>query len=195
MDLKEKYKLLLDEELIDQREYDLLMSNMADDTEKKDVQANEEEVKADGEEVKEEVKGEEVKAKDDFHDNIDGDKADEGVEEIKAEAKTETLEEEEQESAQEQASEENALLKRIEELEAQVKTNGANLNEISEVKKTNEALAQRVAVLEDLITKLSVKADEEEEKDFGASGNGQSVNGGEPSVDKSKGLWHALGGR
>ena len=60
-------------------------------------------------------------------------------------------------------------------------------------KKTNEALAGRLQVLEELVNNLSVKEDVEDE--FGATGTGKTTNGGEPMVDSARGLWSALGGQ
>lgn len=188
MNLKEKLKLFLDEELIDQAEYDKLIATAGDEEEaKKEPNEEKKDVETpNGKETQEDVG-------DDAHKQIEGDKPKETAEEIKQEASTETAEKEANETPQEQASEENSLLKRIDELEKLVKDYEGKLGKIEEVEKTNEALAQRVATVEELLNKLSVKADDDEE-DFGASGTGKSTNGGKESAGSDKNIWSALGG-
>ena len=174
LELKEKLKFLLEQEVITQEEYDLLFSKLDGD----------EEVEAE----KEEVKPEEVETNEEA--------TPEAEEDIELETEAEEVDEEVDEEVEQEVEEEiepEEVPEEVDETAQKLETLSAQYGEIEEIKKTNEALAGRVQVLEELVHNLSVKEDVEDE--FGATGTGKTTNGGEPMVDSARGLWSALGGQ
>lgn len=180
MTLKEKLKFFLDEELIDEAEYQKLVA-LADDEEVEGEVEEENVNEAEVEPEKEEMEAEQPSQ--DPHPEIpDGEEED--VEEIVEEAETETIEEEAQESPIEQAGEEDALIKE----NADLKT------KIEEMGKAFDGLVSRLEVVEKTLSGMSIQ-EEINPEEVGLSGKGKVANGGEAVQDDSKAIKKLLGQR
>lgn len=166
MTKKEKYKFLLDEELIDQVEYDLLLSNAGDDEpQEAEVEAEEEQV-TEEEPVAEEEPTQEIEAEGE-------ESANEEVDEVVEEVESDTEE-------PQSVNENEAFIQTLQ-------------NKIEELEKVNTALSARMDTFEELISKLSVE--ETPEEDFGVSGMGKTKQGVNEQRDDQEALYKVMGKR
>lgn len=166
MSKKEKYKLLLDEELITQEEYDLLMSSAGDE------EPQEAEVEAEEQEQVEEVEQTETQEPEVEAEQV-------------AEPETNEVVEEPIDNTEEVKVEPQA-----DGSEAQIQ---ALSNKVEELEKVNTALVSRLEVLEQTLSKLAVE--EPKGDDFGISGTGKTVQGVNEQKNEQKNLYKALGYR
>lgn len=141
MSKKEKYKLLLEEELIDQAEYDLLMS-IADDDEPQEAEVEAEEEQ--GSEESTEIQEPEMEAE-----QVAEQEVDEVVEESIDNTEAEKVE------------------PQVNGSEAQIQ---ALTNKVEELEKVNTAMVSRLEVLEQTLSKLAVEAPPSEDFGISGTG-------------------------